>query len=80
MSNRAESMQKGRKALNINAFRRSSYFHTQEVTGSSPAVSTKKSLISSEIRDFFAFVARKSDAGFLRFLLDPNTDPNAEMT
>ena len=28
-------------------------FHTQEVTGSSPAVSTKKFLISQEIRNFF---------------------------
>ena len=27
--------------------------HTQEVTGSSPAVSTKKFLISYEIRNFF---------------------------
>ena len=30
-----------------------SIFHTQEVTGSSPAVSTKKFLISYEIRNFF---------------------------
>ena len=43
---RAESAQKRRKALRHNAFRRSSYLHTQEVTGSSPAVSTKKFLIS----------------------------------
>ena len=46
MPHRAESMQKRRKALQHNAFRRSSYLHTQEVTGSSPAVSTKKFLIS----------------------------------
>ena len=39
---RAESAQKRRKALQHNAFRRSSYLHTQEVTGSSPAVSTTK--------------------------------------
>ena len=50
---RAESMQTRRKALQHNAFRRSSYLHTQEVTGSSPAVSTKKFLISQEIRNFF---------------------------
>ena len=31
--------------------------HTQEVTGSSPAVSTKKFLISSEIRNFFAYMS-----------------------
>ena len=36
--------EKGRKALNINAFRLSSYLHTQEVTGSSSAVSTQKGL------------------------------------
>ena len=53
MPHRAESTQKGRKALRHNAFRRSSYLHTQEVTGSSPAVSTKKFLISQEIRNFF---------------------------
>jgi len=29
------------------------YLHTQEVTGSSPVVSTKKFLISLEIRNFF---------------------------
>ena len=39
--------------MNTNAFRLSSYLHTQEVTGSSPAVSTKKFLISYEIRNFF---------------------------
>ena len=43
IAHRAESTQKRRKALDTNAFRRSSYLHTQEVTGSSPAVSTKKS-------------------------------------
>ena len=42
MSHRAESTQKGRKALDTNAFRPSSYLHTQEVTGSSPAVSTTR--------------------------------------
>ena len=66
--------------MNINAFRLSSYLHTQEVTGSSPAVSTKKFLISLEIRNFFAYAARNGDAGFLRFLLDPNADPKAEMS
>ena len=54
IARRAESMQKRRKALATNAFRRSSYLHTQEVTGSSPAVSTKKFLISQEIRNFFS--------------------------
>ena len=54
--------------------------HTQEVTGSSPAVSTKKFLISDEIRNFFAYMARQRDAVFLRFSFDPNADPKAEMT
>ena len=40
----------------------------------------KKFLISSEIRNFFAYMARNSDAVFSRFLLDPNADPKAEMT
>ena len=62
---RAESTQKGRKALRHNAFRRSSYLHTQEVTGSSPAVSTKKFLISHEIRNFF--MSQNSDAVFFHF-------------
>ena len=45
IAHRAESTQKRRKALRHNTFRRSSYLHTQEVTGSSPAVSTKSHLI-----------------------------------
>ena len=53
IAHRAESTQKRRKALDSNAFRPSSYLHTQEVTGSSPAVSTKEFLISCEIRNFF---------------------------
>ena len=78
IARRAESMQKRRKALATNAFRRSSYLHTQEVTGSSPAVSTKKFLISQEIRNFFLFMPSNSDAAFWRFSLDPNRDPKAE--
>ena len=53
IARRAESMQKRRKALRHNAFRRSSYLHTQEVTGSSPAVSTKKFSVSQETGNFF---------------------------
>ena len=52
--------------------------HTQEVTGSSPAVSTKKFLISQEIRNFFLFMPSNSDAAFWRFSHDPNRDPKAE--
>ena len=77
---RAESTQKRRKVLQHNAFRRASYLHTQEVTGSSPAVSTKKFLISNEIKSFFAFMSSSSDAAFWRFFFDPNTDPKAEST
>ena len=58
IAHRAESTQKRRKALQHNAFRRSSYLHTQEVTGSSPAVSTKKFLISQEIRNFFCLCSQ----------------------
>ena len=78
IAHRSESTRKRRKALRRNAFRRSSYLHTQEVTGSSPAVSTKKFLISQEIRNFFAFMSSNSDAAFWRFSLDPNRDPNAD--
>ena len=59
IAHRAESMQKRRKALQHNAFRRSSYLHTQEVTGSSPAVSTKQHLISYEIRCCFRLPYRR---------------------
>ncbi len=45
IAHRAESTQKRRKVLRSNAFRRASYLHTQEVTGSSPAVSTKNEKI-----------------------------------
>ena len=78
IAHRAESTQKRRKTLRHNAFRRSSYLHTQEVTGSSPAVSTKKFLISQEIRNFFLFMFSNSDAVFWRFSHDPNRDPKAE--
>ena len=44
--------QKGRKGRNSPFFPPLTYLHTQEVTGSSPVVSTKKFLISQEIRNF----------------------------
>ena len=53
-AHRAESTQKRRKALRHNAFRRSSYLHTHEVTGPSTAVYAQKFLISQEIRNFFS--------------------------
>ena len=58
IAHRAESTQKRRKALRHNAFRRSSYLYTQEVTGSSPAVSTKEFLISLEIRNSFCLYSQ----------------------
>ena len=58
IARRAESTQKRRKALRHNAFRRSSYLHTQEVTGSSPAVSTKKFSVSQEIGNFFVYALK----------------------
>ena len=44
--------QKVRKGRDIPFFPHLTYLHTQEVTGSSPVVSTKKFLISQEIRNF----------------------------
>ena len=59
IAHRAESTQKRRKVLRSNAFRRASYLHTQEVTGSSPAVSTKKVQGSQRSLDFFIFIKNK---------------------
>ena len=62
IAHRAESTQKRRKALRHNAFRRSSYLHTQEFTGSSPAVSTTKNLGITMVPRFFLclFLEEKS--------------------
>ena len=51
--------------------------HTQEVTGSSPVVSTKKFLISQEIRNFFA-LSWKNDSNSFGFWVDPYRDPYGE--
>ena len=53
---RAESTQKRRKVLQHNAFRRASYLHTQEVTGSSPAVSTKRKPWKPCVSKVFSFL------------------------
>ena len=45
------------------------FLHTQEVTGSSPVVSTKKFLISSEIRNFSIYFSAKSLLQNLTFAL-----------
>ena len=52
--------------------------HTQEVTGSSPVVSTKKFLISCEIRNFsFLFAAKKFTLNFC-FFFDQYTDQDGD--
>ena len=56
IAHRVESTQKGRKALDTNAFRPSSYLHTQEVTGSSPAVSTRKKPWNRNGSEVFSFL------------------------
>ena len=43
--------------------------HTQEVTGSSPAVSTKKFLISCEIRNFFCLCPQIVTRNFCVFCM-----------
>ena len=61
--------QKGRKERAIPSFPPPTYPHTQEVTGSSPVVSTKKFLISSEIRNFSIYFSAKSLLQNLTFAL-----------
>ena len=67
--------QKVRKGRDNPFFPHLTYLHTQEVTGSSPVVSTKKFLISQEIRNFSLYFRLNSSGVFLRFLSDPNRDP-----
>ena len=52
----SQKCRKGRDSLFFPALM---YLHTQEVTGSSPVVSTKKNLISKEIRFFSFYLLRK---------------------
>ena len=51
-----------------------SNLHTQEVTGSSPVVSTKKFLISQEIRNFSFASGSKSFLQIFYFFSDQYTD------
>ena len=51
--------------------------HTQEVTGSSPVVSTKKFLISQEIRNFSLFSGLFIRLGFAEFFLTPTVTPTS---
>ena len=51
------------------------FLHTQEITGSSPVVSTKKFLILQEIRNFSLRLYLKHLLEFFRFSYDPNRDP-----
>ena len=67
--------QKGRKGRNNPFFPPPTHLHTQEVTGSSTVVSTKKFLISQEIRNFSLYFRSNNSAVFFCFPLDPNHDP-----
>ena len=67
IAHRAESTQKRRKALRHNAFRRSSYLHTQEVTGSSPAVSTNPEIIVRQWFRDFSFPVFLPDSDILTY-------------
>ena len=51
--------------------------HTQEVTGSSPVVSTKKFLISQEIRNFSLFYVFLIWLDFSVFFKTPTVTPTA---
>ena len=59
--------QKERKGRDGPFFPPLTYLHTQEVTGSSPVVSTKKNLILQEIRFFSFYSSRKSLLKFSAF-------------
>ena len=61
--------QKGRKGRDSPFFPHPTHLHTQEVTGSSPVVSTKKFLISQEIRNFSLLCSSKSLLQNLTFAL-----------
>ena len=52
-----------------------SNLHTHEATGSSPVVSTRKFLISQEIRNFSLYFVSNNPIVFLRFSHDPDRDP-----
>ena len=73
IAHRAESTQKRRKALRHNAFRRSSYLHTQEVTGSTPLSSTKQVLDEHLFlqrrfrREVFALIHNRKAPSWKRF-------------
>ena len=67
--------QKVRKGRDSPFFPHPTHLHTQEVTGSSPVVSTKKFLILKEIRNFSLLLRPKYSFEFFRFFHDPNRDP-----
>ena len=65
--------QRVRKGRDSPFFPRLTYLHTQKLADSSPVVSTKKFLISQEIRNFFAFCnffVHLQCSKFLLFLID----------
>ena len=61
--------QKVRKGRDSPFFPHPTYLHTQEVTGSSPVVSTRKFLISCEIRNFSLYFIKIIRSYFFVFLL-----------
>ena len=61
--------QQGRKGQDSSFFPPSTHLHTQEVTGSSPVVSTRKFLISCEIRNFSLYFIKIIRSYFFVFLL-----------
>ena len=67
--------QKGQKGRDSPFFPPPTHLHTQEVTGLSPIVSTKKFLISQEIRNFSLLFRSKYSFEFFRFSQDPDRDP-----
>ena len=67
--------QKVRKGRDSPFFPHPMHLHTQEVTGSSPVVSTKKFLISQEIRNFSLLLQLKYSLEFFCFSHDPDRDP-----
>ncbi len=72
--------QKGRKGRDCPFFPPLTHLHTQEVTGSSPVVSTRKFLISQEIRNFFFIFRRKKFSIKFCFCVDQYTDQYGEST
>ena len=75
-----ESEQKQLKSVINRAKKFSTGVHTQEVTDSSSVVSTRKRLISYEIRRFCYFFSTKPYGSKFGSAQDPDRDPYADRT